>query len=95
MSEPKAIRLTLHAERQATLRGATIEEITTTIRSAKWESALRGKFQAKKYFDFNRQSPVNQQTYRFKTIEAIFADEPNELVVITVKVYYTSKEEEL
>jgi len=29
---------------------------------------------------------------KYKTVEAIFADEPNEVAVITVKVYYSNEE---
>jgi hypothetical protein len=30
----------------------------------------------------------NQQVYPFKTIDAIFADEPDEIVVVTAIVYF-------
>jgi hypothetical protein len=37
---------------------------------------------------FGRPSPINQQIYPFKTVHVIFADEPNEIVIVTVLVYY-------
>jgi len=51
-----------------------------------------GKFQSRHQFDFNRVSLTNQKYYKYKTVESIFADEPNEIVVITVKVYYSNEE---
>jgi len=32
--------------------------------------------------------------YNEKTIEAVYADEPDEIVVVTVKVYYAGREEQ-
>jgi hypothetical protein len=93
MGNTKPIRLSLHAQRQAELRGTTSLEIVETIRTATWQSALRGKQQAKKYFVFDGISPVNQKQYRFKTVEVIFADEAQEIVVITAKVYYSNEEQ--
>lgn len=37
---------------------------------------------------FNDVSPVNQKFYGLKTIDAVFVEEPDRIVVITVKVYY-------
>jgi hypothetical protein len=31
--------------------------------------------------------------YNEKTIEAVYADEPHEIVAVTVKVYYAGREE--
>ncbi len=88
----KPIRLTIHVEKRARLRGATRDEITETIRTARWSSAFGNKLLAKKRFAFDQQSPVNQKQYRYKKVEAIFVDEPKEIVVITVKVYYSNEE---
>ncbi len=52
-----------------------------------------GKFRSKHQFDFHRGvSLTNHQFYKYKTVESIFADEPNEIAVITVKVYYSNEE---
>jgi hypothetical protein len=74
------------------LRGATEAEVVQVIRGSEWEPAKRGKLQSRQRFDFNLPSPITQQNYRFKTIEAIFIDEPNVFVVVTVKVYYSNEE---
>lgn len=42
----------------------------------------------RKTFDFNRIAPGSKVYYRFKTVEPIFNEESNQVVVITVKVYY-------
>ena len=84
----KPIIFSAHARLQMSLRGAAENEVITTIRSATWQPAKHGKFQSRLRFDFNQLSPVNQRFYRFKTVDAIFADEPSEIVVVTVKVYY-------
>jgi hypothetical protein len=84
----KPVRLSQHARNQTRLRGATTAEVTDTIRNAGWQPARRGKFQARKTFAYGRVSPVNQQIYARKTVHAIFADEPAEIVVVTVLVYY-------
>ena len=77
------------------MRGAKEEEVTITIRSGKWEAAKIGKLQIKHQFDFNKISLTNQKFYKYKTIEPIFADESNEIVVVTVKVYYSNEEVKL
>ncbi len=44
-------------------------------------------------FEFNSHSPANAKYYKFKTIDVIFVDEQNEIVIVTVKVYYSNEEE--
>jgi hypothetical protein len=84
----KTIRFSQHALDQMRLRGATREEVRETVETAPWQPAKRGKYQARKTFAFERPSPINQQIYPFKTVHVIFADEPNEIVIVTVLVYY-------
>lgn len=88
----KPIHYSNHARLQMVLRGATEEEVTVTIRTGKWETAKMDNFRARHQFDFNRASLTNQKFYKYKTIEPIFADEQNGIVVITVKVYYSNTE---
>lgn len=86
----KPITFSNHARQQMQLRGATEAEVETVVRRGSGEPALRGKFKTRLNFDFNQASPVNNQLYRFKTVEAIFADEPDEVVIVTVLVYYSN-----
>ena len=91
----KPIRCSDHARLQMVLRGATEDEVIVTIRSGKWETAKMGKFRTKHQFNFDKISLTNQKFYKYKTIEPIFADESNEIVVVTVKVYYSNEEVKL
>jgi hypothetical protein len=84
----KPIRVSLHGGNRSTLRGATHDEIVATIREGVRTPAKRGKWRASVCFEFRGVSPQNGRFYKYKTVEAIFADEPHEIVVVTVKVYY-------
>lgn len=84
----KLIEFSEHAKLQMVLRGAEENEIITAIRSGKWKPAKRGKWRSKFEFTFNKKSPVNQKFYKSKTVDIIFADERDKIVVVTVKVYY-------
>ena len=88
----KPIRFSDHARLQMSLRGATEEEVTISIRAGKWEAAKMGRFRSSQQFNFNRVSLTNQKFYKYKTVDAFFAEERNEIVVITVKVYYSNEE---
>ena len=48
----------------------------------------RGKYHSVLQFSFDQASPVNDEVYRFKTLDVVFAEETNRVVVVTVKVYY-------
>ncbi|MBI3600363.1 MAG: hypothetical protein HY097_06945 [Nitrospinae bacterium] len=74
------------------LRGASKKDVITAIQSSKWKPAKMGKFQSKLRFDFNDRALTNLNFYKYKIVEPIFADEPDEIVVITVKVYYSNEE---
>lgn len=84
----KPIYFSTHARERMLLRGAEEVEVIAAIRSSSWESAKRGKFSARAQFDFNNQSPINQQFYSYKAVKPIFTEEPGRIVVITVNVYY-------
>ena len=84
----KTIRFSQHALEQMRLRGATQEEVRETVETASWRPAKRGKYQARRPFAFGRPSPINQQIYPSRTVHVIFADELDEIVIVTVLVYY-------
>jgi len=88
----KPIRFSNHARLQMNLRGASEEDVIAAIRMGKWKSAKMGKLQSKYRFDFNNEALTNQRFYKYKIVEPIFADEADEIVVITVKVYYSNEE---
>ena len=88
----KPIRFSNHAKLQMELRGASESEVTAAIKSGNCVPAKMAKSKTRLRFDFNKPAPTNQKLYKYKTVEPIFADEAEEVVVITVKVYYSNKE---
>lgn len=88
----KPIRFSDHGRLQMVLRGATEEEVAITIRVGKREAAKMGKFRSRHQFDYNRVSLTNKRFYKYKMVEPVFAEETKEIVIITVKVYYSNEE---
>ncbi|MBK8550764.1 MAG: hypothetical protein IPL53_06765 [Ignavibacteria bacterium] len=78
-----------HSEMQMLLRGAGKDEVTKTVRDGIRENAKFNKFHFYfHFFDFKSTSPVNNKYYEFKTLDVIFVEENNQIIVVTVKVYY-------
>lgn len=84
----KAIVISLHARQQMRLRGAEEQEVLLAVQTGTWEPVKQGRLHARYVVSFNDVSPVNQKFYGLKTIDAVFVEEPDRIVVITVKVYY-------
>lgn len=84
----KNIVISKHAERQMLLRSAGKEEVFETILNGDVQKAKNNKLHSLLKFEFNDYSIVNDKYYNSKTIDVIFVEEENEIVVITVKVYY-------
>ncbi len=82
----KPIRLSGHARQQLVSRGASEDEIVAAIRSEEWQPAERGRRECRKTFAFR--GTWNGTYYEAKQVRPIFAEEPNEVVVVTVYVYY-------
>ncbi|MFZ2357675.1 MAG: hypothetical protein WAW67_07660 [Candidatus Omnitrophota bacterium] len=82
----KSIRLSQHASEQAKYRGCTEEEIRQTIRASQWEKAELGRLQCRKDFAFNK--IWNDKEYETKQVKPVFAEEKDEIVVVTVYAYY-------
>jgi hypothetical protein len=82
----KAIRLSGHASQQLQFRGASEEEIVEAIQVGTWIPAEHGRIQCRKDFPCN--GPWNGKQYATKQVRPIFAEEPDEIVVVTVYVYY-------
>ena len=89
----KPIRLSHHALIRAHERGATEEEVRQAVLHGVRESARRGKWQARYRLPYGGRSPFDGMLYNEKAVEAVFADEPNEIVVVTVKVFYRDQED--
>jgi len=84
----KPIVISRHAAQRMAQRGTVSEQVEQVIRTAPWEPAQRGKWHARRVLPFDAVSPVNGRHYAYKTVDAIFADHPASIVVVTVKVYY-------
>ena len=82
----KRIRLTGHALQQLGFRGTNEAEVTEAIRTARWGRAELGRIDCRKDFPFN--AIWNGVHYATKQVRPIFVDEPDEIVVVTVYVYY-------
>ena len=86
----KRIRLSRHAQDQLLFRGATADEVETTIRATQWQQAESGRLECSRDFAFDRE--WNGMRYSTKRVRPIFVEEPAEIVVVTVYVHYLSGE---
>ena len=82
----KPIRLSGHARDQLAFRGGTAQEVAEAIRTEPWQPAELGRLECQKDFTFN--AIWNRRHYATKRVRPIFVEEPDEIVVITLYVYY-------
>jgi len=82
----KPIRLSGHARERIEGRGGTQQEVIETIRTAPWGPAEGGRRECRKDFPYGRE--WNGKVYATKQVRPIFVEEPNEVLVVTVYVYY-------
>ncbi|MBC8248142.1 MAG: hypothetical protein H8E90_00555 [Anaerolineales bacterium] len=82
----KPIRLSGHARDNLRYRGATEEEVKEAIRTAPWGPAELGRLECRKGFPYGRE--WNKKVYATKRVQPIFVEEADEIVVVTVYVYY-------
>jgi hypothetical protein len=82
----KPIRLSGHARQQLQFRGASELEVIQTIQSGTWTSAEHGRLQSQLKIPFNQL--WNGKPYATKQVRPIFVEETDEIVVVTVYVYY-------
>jgi len=83
---PKPIQFSGHASQQLQFRGATETEVVEAILTAPWHPAESGRMECRKDYVFN--SAWNRRRYTTKQVRPIFVEETNEIVVVTVYVYY-------
>jgi hypothetical protein len=82
----KPIRLSGHARERIDSRGATQEEVADTIRTAPRKLAAGGRLECQRDFSYGWE--WNGKVYGTKRVGPIFVDETNEILVVTVYVYY-------
>ena len=82
----KPIRVSGHAEGQLAYRGAVRQEVVEAIQTMPWAPAELGRLECRKDYRFHAR--WNGVRYSTKQVHPIFVDESEEIVVVTVYVYY-------
>ena len=82
----KPVRLSGHARDSTHYRSASQAEVIEAIRSAVWTLAEGGRLECRKEFAY--QAVWNGRFYDTKQVRPVFVEEPGEIVVVTVYVYY-------
>jgi len=82
----KSIRFSLHALEQVSRRGGIEDEVVEAIRSSPWEQAERGRLACSRNFPYDGE--WNGKMYATKQVRPIFVDEQDEIVVVTVYIYF-------
>jgi hypothetical protein len=82
----KRIRLSKHAEEQATERGATQREVEETVRKGSREPTIRGREMCRYNFAFKRK--WQGKHYAIKQVVPVIKEEADEIIVITVYTFY-------
>ncbi len=82
----KPIKFSGHASQQLRFRGTTEAEVNDAIRTAAWYPAENGRMECRRDLPFD--AIWNGRHYTAKQVRPIFVEEPNEIVVVTVYVYY-------
>jgi hypothetical protein len=82
----KPIRFSRHARERLRDRGTTEEEVVETMRTAPWTPAGAQRFECRR--DFLYGADWNGRFYATKQVRPIFVEEPSEIVVVTVYVYF-------
>ena len=86
MTAEKPIQISQHARLQMAERGVKETEMVTAIRQGDAEPARAGRTMYRKTFEFG--STWRGRIYRLKQVVAVVANEPDELVVVTVFAFY-------
>ena len=82
----KPIVLSSHAQEQCRYRGGSEDDVVQAIRTAPWTPAELGRLECQWDVPFNRL--WNGVHYAIKRVRPIFVEEPAQIVVVTVYVYY-------
>jgi hypothetical protein len=82
----KRIRLSKHAEEQATERGATQPEVEEAVRKGSREPTIRGREMCRYNFAFKRK--WQGKHYAIKQVVPVIKEETDEIIVITVYTFY-------
>lgn len=87
MARPnKPIRLSGHAKDQLAFRGATEQEVVAAIQVELWLPAESRQLECRQGFAFH--AIWNRKFYATKRVRPIFVEKLDEIIVVTVYVYY-------
>jgi hypothetical protein len=82
----KSVRFSGHALEQLKYRGTTAEEVTKAVQTMEWAPAELGRLECRMNMEFDKE--WNNKYYHTKQVRPIFVEEMDEIVVVTVYVYY-------
>ncbi len=82
----KPVRFSGHALDQMRFRGASEREVREAIETAPWEPAKEGRWECRREYPFG--GVWNGRIYNTKMVRPIFAEGEDEIIVVTVYVYY-------
>lgn len=82
----KPIHFSGHASQQLQFRGTTEAEVIEAILTVPWQVAENGRMECRKDYAFD--AVWNRRYYATKQVRPIFVEEANQIVVVTVYVYY-------
>jgi hypothetical protein len=86
MAKNKPIRLSNHAKDQCILRGADEAEVRQAVERGSSEPAKSGRIMYRLNFQYN--AMWQGRFYAIKQVAPVVADEPDEIVVVTVYTFY-------
>lgn len=87
VSDPtKPISFSDHAVMRLAARGSSETEVIEAIRTASWSPAELGRLECRKTFPFR--GSWNKKSYSLKEVRPIFVEEPKQILVVTVYVYF-------
>lgn len=89
----KRIIFSSHALQKMKERTTNEVEVIKTIHEAKWQSVKRGRFRCSKWFTFQQER--YGIIYKGKDVQPIFVEEAEDIIVITVYVYFNQREGEI
>ena len=80
------IKISLHAKEQMLERGASEEEVKIAIQKGEKQEAKKGRIIYKKNFQFN--GHWREREYKIKQVSPVVAIDGDEIIVVTVYVFY-------
>lgn len=86
INRTKPVAFSAHALEKMLDRGAEEEEVLMAIRTGSFEPTRKGRAMFRKSFEFHRE--WRGKRYAIKQVAPVVAEETDNLVVVTVYVYY-------